>query len=137
MRPTPTAAHPAPADAPADAPVDPEVLASRASFDARSSLEELVCEGARRMLQAAIDAEVYASIDAHADRRDNQLRIRHQQLWENFAWPNRFTLSLLRQHPAKMSQAMKRCGWSDDFLLQVVTRQGSSCALALGRRATT
>jgi hypothetical protein len=49
--------------------------------------------------------------------------IRYQQLRENFAWLNRFTLSLLKQHPAKMSQAMKRCGcgWSDDFLLQVVT----------------
>ncbi|MEZ6065998.1 MAG: hypothetical protein R3B90_09880 [Planctomycetaceae bacterium] len=47
-------------------------------------------------------------------------------LRENFAWLNRFTLSLLKQHPAKMSQAMKRrsCGWSDEFLLQVVTGRG-------------
>jgi hypothetical protein len=119
--------------------VDPEVLAFRASFDARSPLDEWVREGARRMLQAAIDAEVNAFIDAHADRRDDQLRIRHQQMWVSFAWLNRLTLSLLKQHPAQMSQAMKRrgCGWSDDFLLQVVTGKGSSCALALGRRATT
>jgi len=50
-------------------------------------------------------------------------RIREPQTRENFAWLNRFGLSLLKQHPGKDSVAMKRraCGWSDDFLLQVLT----------------
>jgi predicted transposase YbfD/YdcC len=73
----------------------------------------------------SIENSLHWSLDV--TYREDQLRIRHQQLRENFAWLNRFTLSLLKQHPAKMSQAMKRrsCGWSDDFLLQVVTGQDS------------
>jgi predicted transposase YbfD/YdcC len=53
--------------------------------------------------------------------REDDSRIREPQMRENFAWLNRFTLSLLKQHPGKDSIAMKRrgCGWSDDFLLEV------------------
>jgi predicted transposase YbfD/YdcC len=53
--------------------------------------------------------------------REDESRIREPQMRENFAWLNRFTLSLLKQHPGKDSIAMKRrgCGWSDDFLLEV------------------
>jgi predicted transposase YbfD/YdcC len=53
--------------------------------------------------------------------REDESRIREPQMRENFAWLNRFTLSLLQQHPGKESIAMKRraCGWSDAFLLQV------------------
>jgi len=53
--------------------------------------------------------------------REDESRIRGPQVRENFAWLNRFALSLLKQHPGKDSIAMKRraCGWSDDFLLQV------------------
>lgn len=55
--------------------------------------------------------------------REDESRIRDTHLRENFAWLNRFTLSLLKQHPGKESLIMKRrsCGWSDDFLLQVLT----------------
>ena len=55
--------------------------------------------------------------------REDESRIRDQHLRENFAWLNRFTLSLLKQHPGRDSVAMKRrsCGWSDGFLLQVLT----------------
>jgi predicted transposase YbfD/YdcC len=55
--------------------------------------------------------------------REDESRIREPQMRENFAWLNRFTLSLLKQHPGKDSIAMKRrgCGWSDDFLLEVFT----------------
>jgi predicted transposase YbfD/YdcC len=55
--------------------------------------------------------------------REDESRIRDKHLRENFAWLNRFALSLLKQHPGKDSIAMKRraCGWSDDFLLQVLT----------------
>ena len=36
---------------------------------------------------------------------------------------DRFTLSLLKQHPGRQSLVMKRrsCGWSDAFLMEVVT----------------
>jgi predicted transposase YbfD/YdcC len=55
--------------------------------------------------------------------REDESRIREPQMRENFAWLNRFTLSLLKQHPGKDSIAMKRrgCGWSNDFLLEVIT----------------
>jgi predicted transposase YbfD/YdcC len=55
--------------------------------------------------------------------REDESRIRTPQTRENFAWLNRFSLSLLKQHPGKDSIAMKRraCGWSDEFLLQVFT----------------
>src|SRR4051812_10086384 len=54
--------------------------------------------------------------------REDESRIREQHLRENMAWLNRFCLSLLKQHPGRQSVAMKRrsCGWSDDFLMQVV-----------------
>jgi predicted transposase YbfD/YdcC len=59
--------------------------------------------------------------------REDESRIREKRLRENMAWLNRFSLSLLRQHPGRQSVAMKRrcCGWSDDFLMQVVI--GSTC----------
>ena len=56
--------------------------------------------------------------------RDDESRIREPNMRENFAWLNRFTLSLLKQHPdKKTSTVMKRrsCGWSEDFLLEVIT----------------
>jgi predicted transposase YbfD/YdcC len=55
--------------------------------------------------------------------REDESRIRDKHLRENFAWLNRFVLSLLKQHGGKDSIAMKRrgCGWSDDFLLEVLT----------------
>jgi predicted transposase YbfD/YdcC len=55
--------------------------------------------------------------------REDESRIREETLRENFAWLNRFTLSLLKQHPDRTSIAMKRrsCGWNDDYLMQVLT----------------
>jgi len=59
--------------------------------------------------------------------REDESRVRERRLRENFAWLNRFALSLLKQHPGRQSLAMKRrsCGWSDAFLMEVVT--GSAC----------
>jgi len=58
--------------------------------------------------------------------REDESRIRDESVRENMAWLNRFTLSLLKQHPGKDSLIMKRraCGWSDDFLLEVLTGKG-------------
>jgi predicted transposase YbfD/YdcC len=55
--------------------------------------------------------------------REDESRIREEALRENFAWLNRFTLSLLKQHPDRASIAMKRrsCGWNQNYLLQVIT----------------
>jgi predicted transposase YbfD/YdcC len=55
--------------------------------------------------------------------REDESRIRDQHLRENFAWLNRFALSLLKQHPGRDSIVMKRrgCGWNEDYLLEVLT----------------
>jgi predicted transposase YbfD/YdcC len=55
--------------------------------------------------------------------REDDSRIRERHVRENFAWLNRFTLSLLKQHPGRGSIAMKRrsCGWDETFLLEVLT----------------
>ena len=55
--------------------------------------------------------------------REDESRIREKALRENFAWLNRFTLSLLEQHPDRTSIAMKRrsCGWNENYLLEVLT----------------
>jgi predicted transposase YbfD/YdcC len=55
--------------------------------------------------------------------REDESRIREPHIRENFAWLNRFTLSLLKQHPGKDSIAMKRraCGWSHEFMTEVLT----------------
>ena len=54
--------------------------------------------------------------------REDESRIREPHMRENFACLNRFTLSLLKQHPGKDSIVMKRraCGWSEEFLAEVL-----------------
>ena len=37
-------------------PIDPEVVEFREAFEARSTLDEIIREGARKMLQAAIES---------------------------------------------------------------------------------
>jgi hypothetical protein len=55
--------------------------------------------------------------------REDESRIRDQHLRENFAWLRRITLSLLKQHQSRKSVAMRRnsCGWSENFMLEVLT----------------
>ena len=50
---------------PATETTDPEVLVFCQAFDGRSPLDEIIYEGARRMLQAAIDVDVDAFIETH------------------------------------------------------------------------
>jgi len=53
---------------------DAEVLAFRAAFDGRSPLDDLVRQGARQMLQAALESEVQAFVDQYATKVDGQGR---------------------------------------------------------------
>ena len=57
--------------------------------------------------------------------REDESRIREAKLRENFAWLNRFSLSLLKQHSEGKSLAMqrRRCGWNFDTLLKVLYAQ--------------
>lgn len=58
--------------------------------------------------------------------REDESRVRNRTFAENLAWLRRFTLSLVKQHPGKQSQIMKRrmAGWSVDFLMQILTGKG-------------
>lgn len=60
--------------------------------------------------------------------REDDSRIRHENLRVNMAWLNRFTLSLLKQIPDKLSVARRRrmCGWSEEYLMEVVVKQAES-----------
>jgi predicted transposase YbfD/YdcC len=59
--------------------------------------------------------------------REDESRVRNRTFAENLAWLRRFTLSLVKQHPAKQSQIMKRrmAGWSPDFLMQILVGKRS------------
>jgi transposase-like protein len=59
---------------PVDQELDSEVIAFRQQFDEKSPLDDLVHEGARRMLQAAIDAEVDSFVAQHEGFRDENGR---------------------------------------------------------------
>ena len=81
--------------------------------------------GVRRIADAirshwAIENTLHWCLDV--TYREDESRIREKNLRSNFAWLRRFTLSLLKQHQGKTSIAMKRrkCGWSDEFLLEVL-----------------
>ena len=73
----------------------------------------------------AIETTCHWSLDV--TYREDAQRTRHRHLAENLAWLRRLTLSLIKQHPGKESLVMKRrkCGWNDDFLMQVLTSQPS------------
>src|ERR1700676_4649473 len=64
--------------------------------------------------------------------REDESRIRDAHMRETFAWLNRFTLSLLKQHPGRDSIVMKRrtCGWDENFLLEVLRGKTRYFALA-------
>ncbi len=59
---------------PVEQEVDSEVIAFRQQFDDQSPIDQMVREGARRMLQSAIDSEVESFLLRHADRVDDQGR---------------------------------------------------------------
>jgi len=56
---------------------------------------------------------------------EDQSRARQRHLADNLSWLRRFAISLLKQHPSKHSIKGKSeiAGWSNDFLLQVLTTQ--------------
>ena len=59
--------------------------------------------------------------------REDESRVRNRTFADNLSWLRRLTLSLLKQHPGKQSNIMKRrmAGWSVDFLMQILTGKGT------------
>lgn len=57
-------------------------MSPREQFDQKSPLDELIKEGARRMLQSAIDAEVEAFVAQHEGRRDCDGRLQDLRIYE-------------------------------------------------------
>jgi transposase-like protein len=89
--------------------VDSEVLAFRSQFESsRTPLDELIREGARKMLQSAIEAEVDEFIAQHAGRCDEQGR---RLVVRNGHLPQRTLLS--GAGPLELSQPRVRDNSSD------------------------
>jgi predicted transposase YbfD/YdcC len=59
--------------------------------------------------------------------REDESRVRNRTFAENLSWLRRLTLGLIKQHPGKQSNIMKRrmAGWSPDFLMQLLTGKGA------------
>ena len=66
--------------------------------------------------------------------REDESRVRNRNFADNLSWLRRLTLSLIKQHPGKESNIMKRrmAGWSVDYLMQILTGKHTEFALALG-----
>ena len=97
----------------------------KATVETRYYISSLAV-GVRRFAHAvrshwSIENTCHWSLDV--TYREDESRIRDKHMRENFAWLNRFTLSLLKQHPGRDSLVMKRrsCGWNENFLLEVLT----------------
>ena len=58
--------------------------------------------------------------------REDDSRTRERTLGNNLSWLRRFAVTLLKRHPAKDSirGKMLRCGYSTDFLTEVLTLKG-------------
>jgi len=72
----------------------------------------------------AIENTLHWSLDM--TYREDESRVRQRTFAENLSWLRRLTLSLIKQHPGKQSNIMKRrmAGWSVDFLMQILTGKG-------------
>jgi len=59
--------------------------------------------------------------------REDESRVRNRTFANNLSWLRRLTLSLIKNHPGKQSNIMKRrmAGWSFDFMIQVLTGKGT------------
>lgn len=59
--------------------------------------------------------------------REDESRVRNRTFAENLSWLRRLTLGLIKHHPGKQSNIMKRrmAGWSLDFLMQLLTGKGT------------
>lgn len=59
--------------------------------------------------------------------REDESRVRNRRFADNLAWLRRLTLSLIKQHPGKQSNIMKRrmAGWSVQFLMEILAGKGT------------
>jgi predicted transposase YbfD/YdcC len=59
--------------------------------------------------------------------REDESRVRQRTFADNLSWLRRMKLSLIKQHPGKESNIMKRrmAGWSVDYLMQILTGKGT------------
>jgi len=89
---------------------EPEVVKFRANFEGRSPLDELIREGARRMLQAAIDAEVDDFLSEHSGRRDDQGR---RLVVRNGSLPEREILTGAGKLPVRQPRVRDRSSRDD------------------------
>lgn len=73
----------------------------------------------------AIENSLHWSLDMTF--REDESRVRERTFADNLSWLRRMTLSMIKQHPGKESNIMKRrmAGWSVDYLMQILTGKGT------------
>lgn len=78
-----------------------------------------------------IENSLHWSLDMTS--REDESRVRNRTFAENLSWLRRLTLGMIKHHPGKQSNIMKRrtAGWSPDFLMQVLTGKGTQGTLAM------
>jgi putative transposase len=91
--------------------VDPEVVEFREAFESQSTLDEIVREGARKMLQTAIEVEVDVFLLQHADRRDKGDR---RLVVRNGSLPSRELLTGAGSLEVKQPRVRDKSPRSDD-----------------------
>lgn len=69
----------------------------------------------------AIENTLHWSLDM--TYREDESRVRNRIFANNLSWLRRLTLSLIKKHPGKQSNVMKRrmAGWNIDYLMQILT----------------
>ena len=98
------------------------------SGDARYFISSRYLSG-KRFAQAVrghwgIENSLHWVLDVTFD--EDQSRTRNRYMADNLSWLRRFAISLLKRHPSKHSIKGKSqiAGWSNEFLMQVLTAQG-------------
>jgi len=87
------------------------VLDQESKDQPRLVLDQLVCEGAREMLQRALDVEVSEFLDRHPGERDSQ---GHRQLVRYGTLPERNSLTEVWPLPRRQPRVRDRRGASSE-----------------------
>ena len=98
-------------DVPVASEEERDIISIGAHADQKSPLDEIIREGARRMLQAAIDSEVDAFVEKHSGRRDENGR---RLVVKNGSLPEREILTGAGAIPVRQGRVRDNSKNADD-----------------------
>jgi len=94
-------------------------------IDVEDAVVTIDAAGCQKNIAGQVENTLHWSLDM--TYREDESRVRDRRFAENLAWLRRMTLSLIKRHPSKDSNVMKRrmAGWNVDFLMQILTGKGT------------